>query len=442
LELRTTPRQLKVDPPSKSRGSPYKGRSRSLSNSEKEKAAGDTWLLPGGIEAYVDIILEEMERWEGDAAADPVEQRLIPRLLISIDRAAGYEAAEASVELACDLFTSGNRFVVGVEIGGNPMKGDFATFVPLLEKARDIGLKVSVHCAEVPASVKDEMEEIINFRPDRLGHALFLPEACVKMLESDPIPIEACPTSNVMTLELAQPGGGGSGGGEDDSEAVGESWGVGGGGAGREGGGGGGSEKAPSKGRGRRSLALLSLSREGERKRRLRKRGWRSLALPQSFARQKRRHRKRRRRSRFPRSFALVLASHPPPSPPAPRSLAVEGLKKHPTLKHWLDTGYPISISTDDSGVFNTDSTNELVVLCNAFGLDEWLITGLVWASLDVSSPSQPDCTRRRVAHPIDLTLSLSLPALASRSHSTSSSRTGASGRGSPATSASPSSGC
>ncbi|GMI27505.1 hypothetical protein TeGR_g8788, partial [Tetraparma gracilis] len=281
LELRTTPRQLKVDPPSKSRGSPYKGRSRSLSNSEKEKAAGDTWLLPGGIEAYVDIILEEMERWEGDAAADPVEQRLIPRLLISIDRAAGYEAAEASVELACDLFTSGNRFVVGVEIGGNPMKGDFATFVPLLEKARDIGLKVSVHCAEVPASVKDEMEEIINFRPDRLGHALFLPEACVKMLESDPIPIEACPTSNVMTLELAQPGGGGSGGGEDDSEAV------------------------------------------------------------------------------------------------------VEGLKKHPTLKHWLDTGYPISISTDDSGVFNTDSTNELVVLCNAFGLDEWLITGLVWASLD-----------------------------------------------------------
>jgi adenosine deaminase len=47
----------------------------------------------------------------------------------------------------------------------------------------------------------------------------------------------------------------------------------------------------------------------------------------------------------------------------------VHGLKCHPRLKSWIDNGYPISINTDDPGIFNTDSTNELVLLADAF---EW----------------------------------------------------------------------
>lgn len=49
----------------------------------------------------------------------------------------------------------------------------------------------------------------------------------------------------------------------------------------------------------------------------------------------------------------------------------VHGLKCHPRLKSWIDNGYPISINTDDPGIFNTDSTNELVLLAEAFELKD-----------------------------------------------------------------------
>jgi len=139
---------------------------------------------------------------------------------------------------------------------------------------------------------------MIRFRPDRLGHALFIPEEGLKLLEDDPIPIECCPTSNVMTLELA------------------------------------------------------------------------SASTPNNSG------------------------SH--------RDAVVEGLKLHPTLKHWLAIGYPISISTDDSGVFNTSPTQELALLCDAFSLNEWALTGTIWTSVDhVFEPSRR--VRSRLARDVSL---------------------------------------
>jgi adenosine deaminase len=44
-------------------------------------------------------------------------------------------------------------------------------------------------------------------------------------------------------------------------------------------------------------------------------------------------------------------------------------LKRHPRLKSWIENRYPISINTDDPGIFNTNSTLELVLLAEAFDL-------------------------------------------------------------------------
>lgn len=49
----------------------------------------------------------------------------------------------------------------------------------------------------------------------------------------------------------------------------------------------------------------------------------------------------------------------------------VHGLRRHPRLKDWIDSEYPISINTDDPGIFNTNSTNELVLLAEAFEIKE-----------------------------------------------------------------------
>jgi adenosine deaminase len=120
-------------------------------------------------------------------------------------------------------------FVVGIEVSGDPTRGDLTSLFPLLEKARSNGLKTSIHVAET-MNVK-ETEAAIDFRPDRLGHACVLaPSSIHRLLEpiqakkqnkggapvvpppwsssrtskplDEPIPIELCPTSNALTLNL------------------------------------------------------------------------------------------------------------------------------------------------------------------------------------------------------------------------------------------------
>ena len=67
-------------------------------------------------------------------------------------------------------------------------------------------------CASVPPSPwvaawlqvdhHADTQSILQFRPDRLGHALLLSAADLVALEKLPIPIELCPTSNMKTLGL------------------------------------------------------------------------------------------------------------------------------------------------------------------------------------------------------------------------------------------------
>ena len=149
--------------------------------------------------------------------------------------------------------------------------------------AREVGLKVTLHCGEIPcaessndpnlAHVKalEEAKAVIAFHPDRLGHALLLPLSTRQALSSTQIPVEACPTSNVMTLELAT-------------------------------------------------------------------------------------------------SFHGHL---------------VEGLRAHPQMEHWLSTDYPFSVSTDDSGVFNTNPSKELLLLSMAWNLSPADLKHIVVRSID-----------------------------------------------------------
>jgi hypothetical protein len=47
-------------------------------------------------------------------------------------------------------------------------------FSEVFVKARKAGLKIAIHAAEVKSD--EEMDEILDFAPDRLGHALILNE--------------------------------------------------------------------------------------------------------------------------------------------------------------------------------------------------------------------------------------------------------------------------
>lgn len=243
---------------------------------------------------YVETIITAMRKFEDEELENYRQQKtskddsffrlpLIPRLIVSVDRSGTVEQAEENISLAIDLFREGNPFIVGVELGGNPTKNDFRDFQAVFERARKAGLPVAIHCGEVPCAKNDEPDEnsaltkayeeamaILKFKPERLGHALLLPDAAMKQLLSDPIPIEACPTSNTMTLELNSHHGG-------------------------------------------------------------------SL---------------------------------------------VDGLRMHPRLKKWLETDYPISLNTDDSGLFCTNATRELLLTAKAFHVGEEVLSRIIANSL------------------------------------------------------------
>ena len=211
-----------------------------------------------------------------------VRLALIPRLIISVDRAGTIEQADENINLAIELFQKQqelppgqSKYIVGVELGGNPTRNDFTIFEPSFERARRAGLYVAIHIGEVPMKSQDakynEALAVINFRPDRLGHALTLSTSLIELLEKNPIPIECCPTSNTMTLDFAS-------------------------------------------------------HHEGS---------------------------------------------------------LIDGIKMHPHLKKWIECNYPISINTDDSGIFCTNLTKEYMLIAKVFELDERKLSEIVLDSVE-----------------------------------------------------------
>eukprot|EP00892_Ulva_mutabilis_P003273 jgi/Ulvmu1/1317/UM011_0045.1 len=130
----------------------------------------------------------------GAAAAHERQQGLTVRLLLSIDRREGTAAAQDTVRLAAEYAAAG---VVGVDLSGNPTIGDWDTWLPALVACRKAGLAVTVHAGEVPNIA--EVDAILAFVPDRVGHLCCASEAQELALMSAGIPLELCLTSNVRT---------------------------------------------------------------------------------------------------------------------------------------------------------------------------------------------------------------------------------------------------
>jgi len=83
--------------------------------------------------------------------------------------------------------------LVGVEMGGNPLRGNWDEFRPLFQQARDAGLRVSLHFAE-NKGYEDEHEKILEFGPDRLGHAVFMSQNITEKVLQKRTPVEVCIT--------------------------------------------------------------------------------------------------------------------------------------------------------------------------------------------------------------------------------------------------------
>ncbi|CAN1811027.1 N6-mAMP deaminase [Linum perenne] len=73
-------------------------------------------------------------------------KKIYVRFLLSIDRRETTEAAMDTVKLALEMRDLG---VVGIDLSGNPIVGEWTTFLPALQFAREQGLCITLHCGEV-----------------------------------------------------------------------------------------------------------------------------------------------------------------------------------------------------------------------------------------------------------------------------------------------------
>ncbi|XP_032888506.1 adenosine deaminase-like protein isoform X1 [Amblyraja radiata] len=146
--------------------------------------------------SYVEAILEAIKQCRQENMDIDV------RFLLSIDRRGGPTVAMETVKLAEEFFTSSDGLVVGLDLSGDPEVGHAKSFIDPLNAARNIGLKLAVHMAEVQ-NKNEEWELFLGLPPDRIGHGTFLhPEAggsdqLVNIIKKHQIPIELCLTSNV-----------------------------------------------------------------------------------------------------------------------------------------------------------------------------------------------------------------------------------------------------
>ncbi|XP_077299017.1 adenosine deaminase-like protein [Arctopsyche grandis] len=122
-------------------------------------------------------------------------------VLTSIDRRNTVEEAEETIIATIEMAKKYPHIIVGIDFSGDPHIGIFGDFTKILDTSRCAGLKVTVHAAEIPN--EKETLEILEWKPDRLGHVTYNSERNAgskhlwnAILKSQ-IPIELCLTSNV-----------------------------------------------------------------------------------------------------------------------------------------------------------------------------------------------------------------------------------------------------
>lgn len=143
-------------------------------------------------------VLEEIRSSELDDSTE-----IHVRLLVSIDRRKGVEDALDTLALVEEFLDKYGVLIVGIDVSGDPSVGNLLDYVVVLERARSRGLKVAVHLAEIPNV--EEVGSFLNaFLPDRIGHGTCLTaarggsDAIEKIVVDNRVPLELCPSSNVI----------------------------------------------------------------------------------------------------------------------------------------------------------------------------------------------------------------------------------------------------
>jgi adenosine deaminase len=142
---------------------------------------------------YVRTVLDAISQFE---TSQPTAMHT--RLILSIDRRDPLPEALETVHLAAEFASLG---VVGLDLCGDPTAGGIESLAPAFAEARRVaaGLKLTLHFAEAECSGTDEeLEMLLAWRPDRIGHVIHLSESVKKaVIKRGGMGLELCLSCNV-----------------------------------------------------------------------------------------------------------------------------------------------------------------------------------------------------------------------------------------------------
>lgn len=97
---------------------------------------------------------------------------ILVKLIVSINRRESLKSSMENVDLAIKYAKLYPNIICGVDLSGDPAQKTFNDFMPLLQRAKEHGLKLALHCGEIDN--QSEITDMLNFGMDRLGHGTYI----------------------------------------------------------------------------------------------------------------------------------------------------------------------------------------------------------------------------------------------------------------------------
>jgi len=115
------------------------------------------------------------------------------RLLLSVDRAKDPAQGDENIDIAIEDRLDPKSVVCGVELGGVATARHWHDFEGMFRRARAGGLPIALHCGE-DRGRQSEWNDMIAFRPDRLGHCVHVNDENLARIVAAGTPVETCLT--------------------------------------------------------------------------------------------------------------------------------------------------------------------------------------------------------------------------------------------------------
>lgn len=139
---------------------------------------------------YVKAVLNILNAWNKVQV-----NSLRAYLILSVDRRNTIAQAEEVVDLCIKYQSAG---VVGIDLCGDPAKGDVRIFTDTFARAKAAGLNMTLHFAEAKISATDaELQTLLSWKPNRLGHVIHVKDEYCKIIKEENIGVELCLSCNV-----------------------------------------------------------------------------------------------------------------------------------------------------------------------------------------------------------------------------------------------------